>query len=121
MGLDQYANYRPPYTGQDAGTLFTTWRKHNRLQGWMKNLFFVKKEGFGKEFNCVEIQITLEDLDELENAINNRGLPKTEGFFFGDDSYDDYEYTDLETDLQFIKDARKHINDGNEVFYSSWW
>ena len=49
--------------------------------------------------------------------IKSKELPKTSGFFFGDDSSDDY----VEQDLQFIEDARKAIAEGKKVAYSSWW
>ena len=83
------------------------------------------------EFNCVPVELTLEDLDQLEADINEKVLPETGGFFFGDDSFDwedddgnkpkegDYYYK--QTDLQFIEDSRKAINEGKKVYYNSWW
>jgi len=121
MGLDQFAVVRKPGENEEKNREIAYWRKHNRLQGWMEKLWKEEKGGGGKEFNCVEIELTLEDLKKLEKAIKSKKLPKTTGFFFGDDSYEDYEKNDKETDLKFIKDAKKEIKDGNKVYYSSWW
>ena len=118
------------------------WRKHNRLHGWMEDLWEDKGRphegnlddlqalGMG-QFNCVPVELTLEDLDQLEADINQKVLPETGGFFFGNDSFGwtdddgnelpegDYYYK--QTDLQFIEDARKAINEGKKVYYNSWW
>lgn len=79
MGLDQYAKaIKPDKNGiVKKEVKIAYWRKHNRLQGWMEALW-LKKGGQG-EFNCVEVQITEEDLDDLENVINNMELPETGG------------------------------------------
>ena len=143
MGLDQYA-YAVTEGGENDGEQLhlTDWRKHNRLQGWMEELWEEKgrpyqgnlddvENGFGSSFNCVPVELTLEDLNQLETDINEKVLPETGGFFFGGDSFDwedddgnppkegDYYYK--KTDLQFIEDARKAINKGKKVYYNSWW
>jgi hypothetical protein len=58
-------------------------------------------------------------------------MPETGGFFFGNDSFSwegengkpfkDGDYFHKETDLQFIEDARKAIEQGKKVYYNSWW
>jgi len=118
MGLDQFASVRPKYTERVANVEIAYWRKHNRLQGWMENLYIEK--GGVKEFNVEEVQLTPQDLDKLEKAVKDKDLPETGGFFFGTDSYEDYEEY-LRDDLAFIEKAREAINDGDEVYYSSWW
>jgi hypothetical protein len=85
----------------------------------MENLY--REKGGEKEFNCQEVQITLADLNELEEAMDNMALPETGGFFFGDDSYEDYEEWHKELDVKFIEVARKYLLDGKEIYYSSWW
>ena len=95
---------------------FKYWRKHPNLQGWMEDLYY-SKGGESKEFNCVNVQLTWEDIENLEHAIKNNILPETEGFFFGNNSSDDYK----EEDLQFIEDALEAIKDGDDIYYSSWW
>ena len=127
--------------GQHDGEEYSLadWRKHNRLHGWMEELWNDKGKPFdGKleenpmgDFNCVPVELTLEDLDKLEADINEKVLPETGGFFFGDDSFswedDDGKpfegnnYYHKETDLQFIEDARIAIKEGKKVYYNSWW
>lgn len=122
MGLDQYARVIEKDAAEDAkGVELAYWRKHNRLQGWMEKLY--KGKGGEEEFNCVDVELTLGDLDELEAAINDKSLPETGGFFFGQDSYEDYdsEYGYKSVDMEFIENARKELNSGNRVVYSSWW
>ena len=75
------------------------------------------KKGGKENFNCVSVEITTEDLDDLNKAINKKDLPETKGFFFGNSS-DDY-YKDQ--DIQFIQNAREAIGKGMSVEYSSWW
>ena len=122
MGLDQYAKARKGEPVEKDGALeypeqreLAYWRKHPNLEGWMSNLYS-EKSGTD-EFNCQEVELTLEDLDELEKAINSKELPETGGFFFGDDSDEYYK----ENDLEFIRDARNAIKDGYTVIYTSWW
>ena len=127
MGLDQTAYVSDPMNGPgQPGVEFAYWRKHNRLQGWMENLWRERKSSQPNdgEFNCERVQLTLEDIDKLERVINGRGLPETGGFFFGSDSYDDYENEDFgnkNRDLRFIKEARHYLQEGKNVYYTSWW
>jgi hypothetical protein len=129
MGLDQYAYHKPSYTGKDEGVQFAYWRKHNRLQGWMENLWREQLAELDEDasllngdFNCVPVYLTEEDLDELEKAVTQRTLPETGGFFFGSDSYSEYKEDGLfEADMKFIEEAREFLKKGEEVYYSSWW
>jgi hypothetical protein len=126
MGLDQYAFAREVIKSDDeeepVDIDIAQWRKHNRLQGWMENLYRDKHPNSTKEFNCEEVELTTEDLDRLESDINNKALPETGGFFFGDDSYSWPEQKEIqEYDLAFIKEARQYLQDGRKVYYSSWW
>jgi len=118
MGLDQYAAVRLD-TKDEEGNWDTEelayWRKHPHLQGFMEALYY-EKGGEG-EFNCVDVELTLEDIDALEASIKGGELPETGGFFFGDDSSDHYK----ESDLEFCTNARKALADGQTVVYSSWW
>lgn len=91
------------------------WRKHPNLHGWMENLYR-RKGGQADVFNCVNVQLTNEDLNALEKVVKRNALPPTQGFFFGSSSPED-----KEGDLQFIQEARRAIDDGFDVFYTSWW
>jgi len=85
----------------------------------MENLWREKGEEGNAE--SLDIDLTLEDLDELEKAITEKVLPETTGFFFGIDSYNEYGKLDLDYDLDFIVKARKRVNNGETVCYSCWW
>ena len=139
MGLDQYATARKgeprklpqTWTNTDADgneeevveyynewddTIeLATWRKHPNLQGWMQELYY-EKGGEG-EFNCVDVELTFEDLDALEATLDEEELPETVGFFFGSNADDHY----AEADREFIREARAAIKKGYTVVYSSWW
>jgi hypothetical protein len=139
MGLDQYATARKgePRTVKSKYTYtdlegnehegvdenlewddtieLATWRKHPNLQGWMEELWY-EKGGEG-DFNCVELELTLRDLDSLEATLDEESLPETVGFFFGDNANDHY----AEADREFIVQARSAIKQGYTVVYSSWW
>ena len=123
MGLDQYANARKGeaitddegYTYYEDSMELAYWRKHPNLQGWMRDLYY-EKGGEG-EFNCVDVELTLEDLSALEESLDDEALPETAGFFFGGNADDHY----AEADREFIVAARAAIKQGYTVVYSSWW
>lgn len=141
MGLDQYA-YKANRAGQRAEFYedgefvngewknpsaekpedLAYWRKHPNLQGWMEQLW-LRKGGsnsgsqWGSNFNGVELELTWEDLDELEQDVLNGDLPSTQGFFFGSNSDNEYK----EDDLKFIGLARLALTEGYQVFYNSSW
>ena len=130
MGLDQYAAIKLDTKDEDGNyesEELAYWRKHPHLQGFMENLWEQKgrpnanvssdENPFGSEFNCVDLELTLEDIDALEASVKGDELPETGGFFFGDDSSDYYK----ESDLEFCANARKALADGQTVVYSSWW
>jgi hypothetical protein len=97
------------------------WRKHPNLHGWMENLWERKgrpgAESDADTFNGIELELTWEDLMELEYDIAHKALPSTAGFFFGDDSDDYYKKQDQE----FIKEAKADLLCGLKVFYNSSW
>lgn len=92
------------------------WRKHPNLHGWMEKLAESKGLNYDS-FNGVELELTWEDLDNLERAVTHGQLPTTSGFFFGNPADEHYR----ESDLQFIKNARAEIFVGLQVFYNSSW
>jgi hypothetical protein len=131
MGLDMKA-YAIDENGEEE--YLAEWRKHNRLQGWMQELWESKGCPNAKEdgdFNCVELQLNAQDIDELEDAILTMSMPESNGFFWGSDSFfwtdedgNDYpenSYYYLEQDLEFVTEARKMLDKGYRVFYSCWY
>jgi len=136
MGLDQYAYARPPRKRNgDDDEQICDWRKHNRLQGWMEQLWNDKGRPNAneddEEFNCVELQLTESDLINLEDAVENFELPEASGFFWGTDSYfwhdendepfPENEYWYKQHDLNFIEEARKMLDKGYRIYYTSWY
>jgi hypothetical protein len=116
MGLDMMAYSRAKATSKNTREL-SAWRKHPNLHGFMEKLWRAKTGNTEEQFNCVELELTLEDLELLENAVLMRDLPETHGFFFGGPA-DEY-YKDQ--DLAFIAEARGDIAGGRKVYYNSWW
>jgi hypothetical protein len=91
------------------------WRKHPDLHGWMESLYR-EKGGTDDGFNCVNLQLDEGDLLKLEQAVKERMLPPTTGFFFGES--DGEEEAD---DLEFIRKAREAIAAGLTVYYRAWY
>jgi hypothetical protein len=134
MGLDMYA-YTATRAGQqnefyetgdyvDGDFVNTTvtkpvelayWRKHPNLHGWMQRLW--ESRGNEGNFNGDELELTAQDLDDLELAVTHGQLPTTGGFFFGNPCDEHYR----EQDLEFIKNARAELFMGLKVFYNSSW
>jgi len=92
------------------------WRKHPNLHGWMERLAEQKNLKY-ESFNGIEMELTAEDLDELERAVTHSQLPATGGFFFGNNADEHYR----ESDLEFVKNARAELFFGLKVFYNSSW
>ena len=139
MGLDMYAYARlPRKRNSDDDICIGEWRKHNRLQGWMQQLWESKgcpnqntEDNPMGDFNCVELQLTRADLYALQDAIDNFCLPESNGFFWGSDSYfwtdendepfPDNEYYYKEQDLNFVAEAHKMLDKEHRIFYSCWY
>lgn len=144
MGLDQYAyvamknnqqrefyegaefingDYTNPNMSRPREIAY--WRKHPNLQGWMEKLWIEKgypgldadQNKFDVSFNGIEVELDMDDLDRLEQAVLSGSLPPTTGFFFGNPSDEYYQ----DHDLKFIREARAEIVLGFKVFYNSSW
>ena len=114
MGLDQYVFMKPKSGNPDdlCDELFY-WRKHADLQGWMQSLYY-EKGGDAEEFNCVDVDLTMDDINRLDRDYHN--LETHTGFFYG--SSDQY-HTNQTT--RFIAKAKAALSQGRELFYTSWW
>lgn len=129
MGLDMYAHSIPtdeniPPVDFDIKILderpgdcprIHYWRKHPNLHGWMEELYLAKG-GKDADFNVSTLQLTPEDIDQLETAIKAGDLPDTSGFFFGVT-----DGSETEDDLAFVAKAREEFAKGNAVAYYAWW
>ena len=126
MGLDMYAYVAfkdNDHNSNSDSREIAYWRKHPNLHGWMERLWEEKgRPGVEQNyndvmFNGVELELTWDDLDRLEQDINNGNLPHTTGFFFGDPSDNYYK----NEDLNFVKKAKAETFLGLKVFYNSSW
>ena len=116
MGLDQYATFREKHHEPDF-----CWRKHSKLQQFMEDIWY-KKLGRDDEFNCKELVLTKEMIQELLDALEKNNLPKSEGgFFYGHQSQDESAKDYYEQDIKFCKDSLQAIEYGMEVVYECWY
>ena len=99
------------------------WRKHPYLHGWFDDLY-AKKGGdayngdsFGGLNSVHKLQVTHEDLLDLQTRVLTGTLKPREGFFWGNDSCEFYK----KLDLQAIDEAMNYIKDGYKIKYWAWW
>ena len=123
MGLDMYAysTAEKVETNTDffveARTEIAYWRKLNALHGWMQDLYYAKG-GKSEDFNCDNVRIDAEDLDDLEEVLKKGLLRPVDGFFFGSQTVEAYQ---IESASEFIVKARAAIAEGLTVYYTPWW
>ena len=124
MGLDMYA-YTAPRKRVKKPVDFKTehlpkeelhyWRKHPNLHGWMAGRYY-EKGGTDDDFNVNTVELTPEDIDELERTILENRLPDTSGFFFGATTGEE-----RDDDLEFIRKCREEFAKGRTIAYYAWW
>ena len=112
MGLDMYltgeAFYTHGHPNRDVKP-FEIERTHYRLAYWRKhpNLHGYIVETFAKGVDdCKPIELTADDMKQIIQAVKNRLLPDTTGFFFGksDDTPEEIAH-----DIQLFEDALKWL------------
>lgn len=116
MGLDMYFRARPKQPTEEIAY----WRKHNALHHWFEQYAIAQKlVESPDDFNCVDVPLISELLDQLEADVREGKLEPTKGLFFGATEYDPKEY--MEDDLAAIAKARERLAEGDDVVYTSWW
>ena len=122
MGLDMYLNGEtyyswghPNYTARPYPIKTTTfelgyWRKHPNLHGYIVQTFA------NGEDDCGSISLCEERLETLIKAIEEGGLPHTEGFFFGASDCTPEERAE---DLKIIKGALSWLRTDEKNCYKS--
>lgn len=95
-------------------------RKHSDLHGYFEDIYFDR--GGDKEFNCVKLSLTEEDIKKVieiaENELNGvSAVNKAQGFFWGDTTKEDWE----ETFNVFTNILKTTDFDNETVYYDSWW
>ena len=136
MGLDQYAYSRNKdsklngaMTEEDYSNIEYEWRKHARLQVFMRDLYReknpnVKENSIGLGFNGeANLELTIEDLEKLEKAIKDKYYDffADDGFFWGQQFQEESckEYKDQ--DLKFVAWCKDQIKQGSVItYYCSW-
>ena len=100
----------------DVSRELVYWRKHPDIHGWMKNLFFEKGGETESDFNGDCVWLTVKDVLNLKDAIENDKLPKTSGFFFGDS-----DGRLKEDDLEKVDSMLDALSNGSLIYYISSW
>jgi len=99
------------------------WRKANHIHNW-----FVENCQEGVD-ECQRTNISREDLRKLLKIckeVNKHKekaedlLPCAEGFFFGDDDYDEYYFGDVENTIKVIEKCLRLPEDWEFEYHSSW-
>lgn len=125
MGLDMYAFFVEKENAISDGECRLAygqvedyyWRKDYNLHDWMEKLWEKRTGNTNRsDFNCVQIRLYKEDIEELEEAIKSWEIDDSEPF-----SFKKYNSNMKEHDLQFCHDAKEAIKDGYAVYYDSWW
>lgn len=127
MGLDMYLDGRRYFFShkedeegnriKETSVELGYWRKHPNLHGYIVETF---AEGVDE---CQQIELTADCLAKLMVAIENRTLPHTEGFFFGES---DGSKEERDFDLKTINKALEWLaNEPNgeyrSVIYQASW
>lgn len=112
MGLDQ--NWVIKKDGEHE-EMFFYHRKVPALEKYMATVWH--SQGNDCEFNCEYLEITHDILDNLERCCEDKCLDgDASGFFWGSHADSDYEEI-----LAAIELARTKLNEGHQVYYTSWW
>ena len=98
------------------------WRKANHIHNW-----FVENIQDGED-NCQSSYVSKEKLKELleicQEVLANKDkaeelLPGSTGFFFGNDAYDEWYFTDIENTIDILEKAL-NLEDYSIYYQSSW-
>jgi len=117
MGLDQYA-----FTQSNREDPPFIWRKHAKLQTFMEHLYYERADTDAESFNCVDLELTAQDIKTLEQLVYTNDLPQSEGgFFYGHQWQDESAQEYREQDLKFCKWAQAILETRERVIYSCWW
>jgi hypothetical protein len=119
MGLDMYLSVQDGTEFKEIGY----WRKSNAIHYW-----FVNTLANGVD-ECQEIKVTHEDLCKLLdlcNVIKNNHeiaeelLPTRSGFFFGNTSYNEGYFSDIDETIKILTDVITLYPDSEFVYQASW-
>lgn len=91
------------------------WRKHPNLHGYIVQTF---ADGVDE---CQTIELTSDQMKTIIEAVKNKTLPHTEGFFFGesDGSEDEETIQIFEAAIKWLKEEAD--GEWRSVFYRASW
>ena len=133
MGLDMYLRGEkyfwtdweyPDRNKTEDGFKVTThtlelgyWRKHPDLHGYIVQTFAEGKD------ECQQIHLDTKQMQQIIEAIQNGGLPHTEGFFFGHSDNDEAEKKAaieiFQTAIMWSSTKQEHVS--KDVYYQASW
>jgi hypothetical protein len=74
------------------------------------------------EFNCENVQLDVTDIQIIRDLVKKDELPFcADGMFWGHQFQEDAMKQYKEQDLKFCDQALEWLEEGKEVYYSSWW
>lgn len=117
MGLDCYVFVEADkVTGEDTPQDKEIWygRKENEIHGWMQRHSGIE----AIEFNCKNLALTQELLDQFEQDMIAGNLIPTSGFFFGKDNTPESVVVAAQ---DLLTAARFALANGERPYYYSWW
>ena len=92
-------------------------RKHSDLHGFLTNIWLLKNPDTSyTDFNCDYLEITPKILSEIEMLAYNPPKMHYSGPFWGESTLEDWEETKT-----LCEDIEKAFDEGERVFYFSWW
>jgi hypothetical protein len=92
------------------------WRKHPNLHG-----FIVQTFAGGKD-ECQDIELSMEQLQQIIEAVRTNALPTTRGFFFGESDGSETEETIqiLTKALEWMSAGTPSVESRDVVYRASW-
>jgi hypothetical protein len=119
--LESIADYKDELDGLEVKEL-AYWRKHSDLNGYFEELYHSR--GGNKEFNCQELYLTKEDIEEIVE-LHKQHLDKEDEFFFPEERGFFWGESDDSDWKQSLTDFERVLNevdwDKETVYYSCWW
>lgn len=112
-GLEGWASSDSDQAEKDA----FYWRKHSRLHVFMMQ---EANPGGSDDINCKALELTMDIINKLEQAINNEYADYfcSGGFFWGHQWQEETAKHYKNNDLAFVDWARKKIRQDVKVFYT---
>ena len=109
MGLD--SNFI-----NEEGESIAYFRKHADLHGFLADVWARETGRNPAEFNCEDLEITKDILDELSRFVHGPHNKHYSGFFWG--ASDDSKWEDTKEALRLVE---AELDAGRKVYFHSWW